>query len=92
MRAQPGDVRLHQLGRARDHEREHADSLGEVDDRLGLPAQQAAIEVRLVEILGHMAEIHEVRGLGVHDSMEVRAGAGDRIVVDPEVRVPFAGD
>ena len=83
--AQAPDVRLHERRGAGEHERQDADSGRQVDDRLGLPAQQAPVQVVLVPILGDVAEEREARRLGMDDGVEVRVGPLDGIVVHAEV-------
>lgn len=53
--AQRGDRALHQLRRPGHLEQHQPDALGQVDDQLGFPAQQLAVEVQLVAVLGDMA-------------------------------------
>ena len=79
------DVRRHQRPGTRHHERQEADPRGQVDDRLGFPAQQASVEVGLVAVGRNVAQVHELGRLGVHDCMEVRARPLDRVVVDRQV-------
>jgi hypothetical protein len=83
------DVSLHQGRRSRQHERQDADPGRQVDDRLGLPAQQAPAEPLLVAVGREVAEIGQVGWLAVNDGVEVGPGPGNRVVVDGEVGVPF---
>ena len=50
------------------------------------------VEIALVAVTGDVAQIGQVRRLGVDDGVEIRAGAFDLVGVDRQVRVELAGE
>ena len=87
MLAEPRDVRRAHLDGAGNHELEHADALREPHDGLGLPAQDRRVHARRVAVGGDVAEVRQVRRLGVNDGVEVDAAARHLVLVHGEVRV-----
>jgi hypothetical protein len=73
--AQALEVGLHYCRRSGLPVGQNPDTLGQVDDRLGPPAQQPLVKVVLLAVGRDVAQVGQVRQLGVDQRMKIRAAA-----------------